>query len=281
MGRNTTGGNKQKRGKNSTQESKKRPLTYADNKETLYGLVISPLGDCAFLVHCNDNQERIGYIRGAMYKSCFIQSGDMTLVSLREFEQVKLGRKERCDVILKYHAEEVTQLVKRGLYYKDSVRPFLTKLEKGKSTKFDHQSDTGGGGGGDDDDDIITVVTDAKKDVKRLKERGLQESGLQESGLKESGLQERGLKENGLQESGLKERGLQEEDDSEFLLAKEDINDFYGNQEDEREKQKGGAKVKDIGAEGGGKEKKEESEDGEDEDEDGNEKFDCFGNSLK
>lgn len=265
MGRNTTGGNKQKRGKNSTHESKKRPLTYADNKETLYGLVISPLGDCGFLVHCNDNIERIGYIRGSMYKSCFIQSGDMTLVSLREFEQVKLGRKERCDVILKYHAEEVTQLVKRGLYYKDSVRPFLTKLEKGKSTKFDHLSDTNSSRNYDMDDDIITVVTDAPPPpVKKAKASAKNE----------------------------KDDAEEEEDDSEFLLAKEDLNDFYGSQDEE---DNGGKKEKKVAVVGGGQEEKGESgessedgggfgggdgDDGDGGSEDNDEKFDCFGNSA-
>ena len=230
MGRNTTGGNKQKRGKNSTHESKKRPLTYADNKETLYGLVISPLGDCGFLVHCNDNIERIGYIRGAMYKSCFIQSGDMTLVSLREFEQVKLGRKERCDVILKYHAEEVTQLVKRGLYYKDSVRPFLTKLEKGKSTKFDHLSDINSSRHHDLDDDIITVVTDAP--VKKAAKVVVAAAGAGAAG--------------------------EEEDDSEFLLAKEDLNDFYGSQDEDNGN--GDKKEKTVVVGGDQKEKGESGE---------------------
>jgi initiation factor 1A len=260
MGRNTTGGNKQKRGKNSTQDSKKRPLTYADNKDTLYALVISPLGDCGFLVHCNDNVERIGIIRGAMYKSSFIQSGDMTLVSLREFEQVKLGRKERCDVLLKYHAEEVSQLVKRGLYYKDSVRPFLTKLEKGKSTKFDHHSEAGGaggggGGGGGGDDDIITMVADAPPKIKKA-----QTSSAQSAQQKES------------EES--------EEDDSEFLLAKEDLNDFYGSQEEGDDKKK--VKVKEHE-----QTKKDDTDDTHDTDntdeeeaEAEAEKLDCFGNRI-
>lgn len=255
MGRNTTGGNKQKRGKNSTQESKKRPLTYADNKDTLYALVISPLGDCGFLVHCNDNVERIGIIRGAMYKSSFIQSGDMTLVSLREFEQVKLGRKERCDVLLKYHAEEVSQLVKRGLYYKDSTRPFLTKLEKGKSTKFDHQNPAGHQAG--PDDDIITMGT-APADPPPPKKRLLTAAAAPKKN-KDSG-----------------DGDGEEEDDSEFLLAKEDLSDFYGAQEEEeKEKEKKLPAASDSSGSGSDKENDEEDEEDEEEKE---EELDCFGN---
>ena len=259
MGRNTTGGNKQKKGKNSTQDSKKRPLTYADNKDTLYALVISPLGDCGFLVHCSDNVERIGIIRGAMYKSSFIQSGDMTLISLREFEQVKLGRKERCDVLLKYHAEEVSQLVKRGLYYKDSVRPFLTKLEKGKSTKFDHQNPSSSEAA---DDDIITTVTTTVTTTKKTAGIG-GEGGDDDDG----------------------------DDDSKFLLAKEDLNDFYGSQKEEDKDQdqeekiqkiKKIKKIKEIMKNYDNKEEEEEDDDKKDdkEEEEEEEELDCFGNCI-
>jgi hypothetical protein len=181
----------------------------------------------------------------------------MTLVSLREFEQVKLGRKERCDVLLKYHAEEVSQLVKRGLYYKDSVRPFLTKLEKGKSTKFDHQSDATGPN--HLDDDIITMVADGagakKKSAKTTKEEEEKEKEKEKE---------------------------EEEDDSEFLLAKEDLNDFYGSQEESDDKKKVKVKVNE-------QTKKDNTTNDTDTDTDEEEveteteaeKLDCFGNRVE
>ena len=155
MGKNVTGGNKHKKAKNSTVENKKRLITYADNQDTFYGLVKAPLGGGHMMVHCNDGTDRIGTIRGALFKSNYIVPGDMTLVSLRDFEKVKIGAKERCDIMLKYNPEEVLQLVKRGLYYKDSQRPFMTKLDKGGTKTRDHN--------GDDDDDDEAVAAAVSK----------------------------------------------------------------------------------------------------------------------
>lgn len=162
MVKNVTGGNKHKKAKNSAVESKKRPITYADNQDTFYALVKAPLGGGHMMVHCNDGIDRIGTIRGGLYKSNYIVPGDMTLVSLREFEKVKIGAKERCDIMLKYNPEEVLQLVKRGMYYKDSQRAFMTKLDKSKANKaggIEEGNDSGGddsgggdsGGGGNED----------------------------------------------------------------------------------------------------------------------------------
>jgi initiation factor 1A len=134
MVRNMTGGKGHKKGKRSTGD-KKRIIEYADEINSLYGLVISPLGDCKFLVHCNDNNERIGVIRGSLYKNTFITPGDVVLVTLRDFEKSKTGSKERCDIVIKYMANEIDQLKRKKIYYLNTNNPFNLTLDKGTSKK--------------------------------------------------------------------------------------------------------------------------------------------------
>ena len=134
MVRNTTGGNKQKGKKRST-ANQKRIIEYADGSTSLYGLVISPLGDCKFLVHCNDNIDRIGVIRGSLYKNTFITPGDLVLITLREFEQVKPLSKERCDIVIKYQAGEIEQLRRKKVFYTNSTNTFNLTLDKGLGKK--------------------------------------------------------------------------------------------------------------------------------------------------
>lgn len=140
MGKNTLGGKHHKRGKNSNSD-KMRKMIYADNENTLYGLVVSPLGDCRFLIHCNDRVDRVGLIRGSMYKKGFINPEDLVLVSLRTFETVKDGVKEKCDIIMSYNSYEIEQLKTNGLYYKNSKSPFSTVLENGKPAQMEQTDD--------------------------------------------------------------------------------------------------------------------------------------------
>ena len=131
MVRNITGGNKQKGKKRST-GNQKRIIEYADEINSLYALVISPLGDCKFLVHCNDNVDRIGVIRGSLYKNNFIVPGDVVLITLRDFEQVKPNSKERCDIVIKYQAGEIEQLKSKKVFYVNTNNLFNLIFDKSK-----------------------------------------------------------------------------------------------------------------------------------------------------
>ena len=140
MGKNTMGGKHHKRGKNSNYD-KVRKIIYADQDLTLYGLVVSSLGDCRFLVHCSDRVDRIGLIRGALHKKAFINPEDIVLVSLRDFETVKDGVKEKCDIIMSYNSQELEQLKANGLFYKNSNSLFSTILENGKPAQAQDKDD--------------------------------------------------------------------------------------------------------------------------------------------
>jgi len=53
-------------------------------------------------------QERVGLVRGKMRKRVYINSGDVILVSLRDFDKTKV------DIIHKYRDDEGRELVKNG-----------------------------------------------------------------------------------------------------------------------------------------------------------------------
>lgn len=67
------------------------------------------LGSGRIWVMCyNDGKERIGTIRGSMYKRVWIARDDVVLVGLRDFQD------DKCDVIFKYAPEEVCMLCRMG-----------------------------------------------------------------------------------------------------------------------------------------------------------------------
>lgn len=138
MPRNTTGGNKHKKGKNYNTSS--RELGVSDNESTFYGLVQKALGGGHFAVHCNDSEDRIATLRGSLQRNTRIAAGDLVLISLREFEKPKPGSKQHCDIVLKYSSHEITQLKRQGIYYKNTGNVFSVTLDGegfGKENKVD------------------------------------------------------------------------------------------------------------------------------------------------
>lgn len=138
MPRNTTGGNKHKKGKNYNTSS--RELGVSDNESTFYGLVQKALGGGHFAVHCNDSEDRIATLRGSLQRNTRIAAGDLVLISLREFEKPKPGTKQHCDIILKYSSHEITQLKRQGIHYKNTGNVFSVNLE-GEGVAKDNKAD--------------------------------------------------------------------------------------------------------------------------------------------
>lgn len=62
------------------------------------------LGNGRLEIYCFDNVKRIGHICGRLKKKVWIAMDDIVLVSLRDFQD------EKCDIVLKYHPEEVRTL---------------------------------------------------------------------------------------------------------------------------------------------------------------------------
>lgn len=90
-----------------------RPLAFADNETTVYGQIVSPMGQGQFKVSCSDGIPRTAKVRGRDHKRVWIRPGDIVLLSLRE------GVPGRADVELRYMPGEV-KILKDNNYIGDS-----------------------------------------------------------------------------------------------------------------------------------------------------------------
>merc|ERR1719440_2736865 len=106
MPKNKLGGNKAKRAKGSTQETKRELIFKEDGQE--YGQVQRMLGNGRCEVMCFDQTKRLCHIRGKMRKKVWVSQGDIVLVSLRDFQD------EKGDIILKYTPDEARNLKTYG-----------------------------------------------------------------------------------------------------------------------------------------------------------------------
>lgn len=108
------GGKKKRRGK-SDANFVTRELIKSDGNDQEYAQVVKLLGNARLEAKCfkKKNNEftsktRICLIRGKMRKRIWINSNDLILVSLREYDD------EKGDVIHKYEENEIKKLVKKG-----------------------------------------------------------------------------------------------------------------------------------------------------------------------
>lgn len=111
---NGKGGRNKRRGKrsavSSTSESGAAKQLEVRGEGEDYGNVQKMLGDCRMQVICTDGITRIGKIPGKFRKRVYVNMSDIVLVSMRGYEQ----HDKNCDIIMKYSAQEVRQLVKVG-----------------------------------------------------------------------------------------------------------------------------------------------------------------------
>jgi translation initiation factor 1A len=119
-----------------------RELSFKEEMQE-YAQIIRLLGDSRFEVQCMDGVKRVAHVRGKMHKKSWVASGDLILVSLREYEP------EKCDIILKYNEEEVRKL-KTMKEIPESI-----KVNEENKQNADDNDDVEFFGHGDDDDDEI------------------------------------------------------------------------------------------------------------------------------
>lgn len=163
MPKNTTGGNKAKKGKNSGQRIE-RPLILADNSgEQNYAIIETFGGNTAtvkYMIPIKPNitqsqpqsqQQQVqvqfesitavGFIRSSLRKWCkrFLR-GDVVLICEREFEQGKV------DIIHKYNDDEIRALKRLPQVYA-KIQPLSDaySLKMDKQTSKTGQQDTGDG----------------------------------------------------------------------------------------------------------------------------------------
>ena len=93
------------------------------------------LGNGRLEAMCFDNQKRLCHIRGKLRKKVWINTSDIILIGLRDFQD------EKADVILKYTADEARQLKSRG-EIPENVNIMDTTQETGSDDIFFDDSDT-------------------------------------------------------------------------------------------------------------------------------------------
>mmetsp|Transcript_17376 Transcript_17376/g.18119 ORF Transcript_17376/g.18119 Transcript_17376/m.18119 type:complete len:142 (+) Transcript_17376:67-492(+) len=101
------GGKNVKRGKNGNLEETRRDLLFKEFGQE-YAQVVKMLGGGRAQLHCFDGVARQGLIRGTMRRRVWINTGDIILVGLREFQDGK------ADIIHKYTTEEARNLQSYG-----------------------------------------------------------------------------------------------------------------------------------------------------------------------
>lgn len=97
------GGKNFKKGKKGAGEQERRDLLFKEDGQE-YAQVVRMLGDGRVALSCYDGVARTGLIRGTMRRRVWINTGDIILLGLREFQP------DKADVIHKYTAEEARVL---------------------------------------------------------------------------------------------------------------------------------------------------------------------------
>eukprot|EP00914_Ancora_sagittata_P029085 GHVO01057451.1.p2 GENE.GHVO01057451.1~~GHVO01057451.1.p2 ORF type:complete len:144 (+),score=11.10 GHVO01057451.1:246-677(+) len=120
------GGKNRRRGKNES-DSKRDFTRKEDGQE--YGQVLRMLGNARVEANCFDGVKRLCHIRGKMRKRVWVNSGDIVLISLRDFQDCK------GDIIQKYSADECRALRSQGMF------PSHISFKENEATGFESDHD--------------------------------------------------------------------------------------------------------------------------------------------
>ncbi|KAJ4461880.1 putative Eukaryotic translation initiation factor 1A; X-chromosomal [Paratrimastix pyriformis] len=96
------GGKNRRKGKNEN-ELEKRELIFKEEGQ-VYAQVLKMLGNGRLEAHCFDGHNRQCHIRGKLRKKVWVNTGDIILVGLRDYQD------DKADVILKYTSDEARKL---------------------------------------------------------------------------------------------------------------------------------------------------------------------------
>jgi len=138
------GGKNRRRGKKEDEE--KRDLAFKEDGQE-YGQVLRLLGNNRLEVYCFDGQKRLCHIPGKLRRRVWMNQGDIVLVGLRDFQDGK------CDVILKYTADEARTLKAYGeLPESARVNVDAVQNEEDDGVQVDFQA-AGAGSGSDEEEE--------------------------------------------------------------------------------------------------------------------------------
>lgn len=152
---NKKGGNKAKKHKKVANNEEDRKLVFKDEQQFQeYAQITKVLGSGRFEVQCFDGKTRLSIIRGNMRKKVWVKSGDLILVSLREYEDAK------CDIIYLYKPKEVNKLKNlKEIPENVKVNEDMVDKEETKDIGFDFVEE-----GEEDDFEELRKKEDFKKD---------------------------------------------------------------------------------------------------------------------
>jgi len=139
------GGKNRRRGKNEN-ETERRELVFKEDGQE-YAQVLKMLGNGRLEAFCFDGTKRLCHIRGKLRKKVWINTGDIILLGLRDYQDAK------ADVILKYTSDEARNLKAYG------ELPDNVKVNEGagaddatEGIEFDYGDES------DDDVDNIDII---------------------------------------------------------------------------------------------------------------------------
>jgi initiation factor 1A len=117
MVKNSTGGNKAKgfaRKGASSNEKKDKPLRVSENEFEVYAIIEKINGNGMCDVMCMDGEIRLLHIRGKFRgrgkRDNVIDKTSWLLVGIRDYETVKEGKKQNCDLLEVYNSSEKDKL---------------------------------------------------------------------------------------------------------------------------------------------------------------------------
>jgi len=141
------GGKNRRRGKNEN-ETEKRELVFKEDGQE-YAQVVKMLGNGRLEALCFDGVKRLCHIRGKLRKKVWINTSDIILLGLRDYQDTK------ADVILKYTPDEARNLKAYG-ELPDNVKIETTVAAEDQmgDIEFEFQDD------GDDSDDDDSGASD-------------------------------------------------------------------------------------------------------------------------
>ena len=134
------GGKNRRRGKNEN-ESEKRELVFKEYGQE-YAQVTKMLGCGRLEAMCFDGVRRLCHIRGKLRKKVWINTSDIILIGLRDYQDNK------ADVILKYNPDEAR-----------SLKAYGELPEHAKINEMDTF------GPGDDDEIVFDDIGDEDEDI--------------------------------------------------------------------------------------------------------------------
>ena len=129
------GGKNRRRGKNEN-ETEKRELVFKEEGQE-YAQVLKMLGNGRLDALCFDGVKRLCHIRGKLRKKVWINTGDIILLGLRDYQDGK------ADVILKYTSDEARNLKAYGeLPDTVKIETIVANEQDGGEIEFEFQDDS-------------------------------------------------------------------------------------------------------------------------------------------